>query len=124
VRINMQHLPRISIWLATALWCACTLLPWWSRNGLHITGFGGPALGNPGWFVLGIGGVLLLAPLLGGRLGHPLMRLAAVAGLLFSLAHLWRAFRLEAIGFGLPLLVLLGLLNLVLVLRHLRAQPR
>lgn len=120
----MQNWPRISIWLVTALWCACTLLPWWSRNGLHITGFGGAALGNPGWLVLVIGGVLLLGQLLGGRLGDPLMRLAAVAGLLFALAQLWRAFRLEAIGMGLPLLVLIGLLNLVLVLRHLRAQPR
>lgn len=120
----MQNWPRISIWLVTALCCVCTLLPWWSRNGLHITGFGGPALGNPGWLVLVFGGVVVLGQFLGGRIGNPVMRLAAAACLLFSAAHLWRAFRLEAIGIGLPLLVLLSLLNLVLVLRHLRAQPR
>jgi hypothetical protein len=112
----MQHWHRIAIYLGTALWCACTLLPWWSRNGRHISGFGGPALGNPGWWVLGIGGVLLGGYLLGGRYGHLLMRLSAWAGVLFSWAHVWRGYRLEAIGIGLPLLAVISLLNLSVVL--------
>lgn len=120
--MDMQHWPRTVIYLGTALWCGCTLLPWWSRNGRHISGFGGPALGNPGWWVLLIGGALLGGYLLGGRYGHLLMRLAAWAGLLFASAQLWRGFRLEAIGIGLPLLLAIGLLNLVAVLQHLRSQ--
>jgi hypothetical protein len=121
--IGMQNWPRLSIWIVSALWSACTLLPWWSRQDRHISGFAGATMGNPGWWVLLLAGLIVFGQLLGQRWSLHMMRLAAFAGLLLSLGHLWRGWRLSAIGIGLPLLVALSLLNLVLVLRHLRNQP-
>jgi hypothetical protein len=95
---------------SAAVVAICTVLPWYSRNGISVTGFGGPAIGNPAWVAL------VCAVLMGGLVFLPqrwrdyLLPWPIVVLLFLAVGNLWRAYKLGALGFGLPMMVLAGLL--------------
>lgn len=80
-------------------------VPWWSKNGYAVTGFTGSFAGNAGilTIILGLAAlVLAFGPI---KKAMTYMRYVGVITAIGAFIHLWRGYKLNAIGWGLMLML-------------------
>jgi hypothetical protein len=94
---------------AAGLAALCTVLPWYARNGVSVSGFGGPEIGNPAWVALTCAVLIGGLPFAPRRWRDLILPWPIVVLIFLAAGNLWRAYKQGAVGFGLPLLLLAGI---------------
>ena len=114
------HWSRYLIWASAAMLAFATLLPWWSRNGASVGGFTGAEFGYPGIPVL----VVAMGMGLGAASRHAFAKRVLWASIAFgwiiTLGHLWRGYKLHAMGVGLFVLLVAMALATFAAVKHYR----
>jgi len=84
--------------IAALILIAGCFLPWFSQGSYHITGWEENAFFRPGWTIFGCMVVMVLSFLAG--IPWPRWPILLVVGAVLAAAA-WRAFKLDAFGWGL-----------------------
>ena len=103
----MKTQPHFTIFgaLGGLLCIISAFVPWWSKNGISVTGFTGSFAGYAGILtvLLGIAAIFLsFGPFKRAVSG---LRIVGIITTIGAMVHLWRGYKLSAIGWGLLLML-------------------
>lgn len=103
----MKTQPHFTIFgaLGGLLCIVSAFVPWWSKNGISVTGFTGSFAGYAGILTVILGIVAIVFAFGPFKRAVSGMRIIGILTSVGAMIHLWRGYKLSAIGWGLLLML-------------------
>ena len=103
----MKTQPHFTIFgaLGGLLCVISAFVPWWSKNGISVTGFTGSFAGYAGILTVLLGILAIVLSFGPIQKAVSALRIVGIITTIGALIHLWRGYKLSAIGWGLLLML-------------------